>query len=677
MPRRGRLTMTRAARLLLPAVIALPLVVMAAGGWLLWSTTWRHAEVEIGRVADAAAEYAQGLLAAHAQFLDSLADRLRGESDAAIAANEPVWHRMLQTAVVARPLTRDAAILGADAVLLASAGSLPVARVGGPEHASLRDVLAAGTPPYGLSPLHATHPGQTGESFSLYRRRDDGPGLVAVSLGAAPLGEGLSRLAAGSGDILTLVHRADASLLARSHGLPEGAPRRAAPGGPIARAIAGWQGPRTVMLRSPFDGEHRLAAIRPVEGWPVLVVAARARSTITARWAESMPPLAILGVLAAAALGLLVRLVHQGQHALAAANAGLERRVGERTAELADRTRELTRNEERLRLATEAARIGIWEVDLRAGVVRRSPLALAIFGYGSEAEVGLYPSWRERIHPQDREQALATINAGLDGEIEEYSVTYRFERPDGRWIWIESHGRVVERDPGTGRPRRLAGTSQDITERKEAEARQTLLAREVDHRAKNALAVVTAALRLTPRHDPEYFASVVEGRVAALARAHALLAKGRWSGAPLRALIEGELTPFLGRGPDGPQATIEGPPLLLHAAAVQSFSMLLHELATNAAKHGALSVQQGRLHISWEVHTAERGGECLHFHWTERGGPALPSPPRRRGFGTSLIEATVQHNLGGETETRWDAEGLSWTARVSLADIVAGTPRPA
>ena len=205
----------------------------------------------------------------------------------------------------------------------------------------------------------------------------------------------------------------------------------------------------------------------------------------------------------------------------------------------------------------------------------------------------------------------------------------------------------------------------DLTERKRAEEERLLLMREVDHRAKNVLAVVQAALRLTPKRDPEAYAKAVEGRVMALARAHTLLSGRRWTGAELRTLLEGELSPFLSAVPqagnagaafaDTPRAELDGPAVTLAPAATQAFSMALHELATNATKHGALSAPGGRLRVSW---TLDRGAGALRLRWAEAGGPAVAGPPARRGFGSRVIETTVRNQLGGTVRAAWTPQGL-------------------
>jgi two-component sensor histidine kinase len=196
---------------------------------------------------------------------------------------------------------------------------------------------------------------------------------------------------------------------------------------------------------------------------------------------------------------------------------------------------------------------------------------------------------------------------------------------------------------------------------READERQILMMREVDHRAKNALAVALSLVRLAPRNvPPKVFASAVEGRVAAMARAHSLLAQGAWVGGDIRTIAESELAPYTER------VHLSGPPAHLAAGAVQPMAMLLHELATNAVRHGALSVPEGRVSLTWEF-DAEDGR--LQLLWTESGGPPIPAPPVQRGFGSRLITQLVERQLGGELQSDWQVKGL----RISLAFSVRKT----
>jgi PAS domain S-box-containing protein len=219
----------------------------------------------------------------------------------------------------------------------------------------------------------------------------------------------------------------------------------------------------------------------------------------------------------------------------------------------------------------------------------------------------------------------------------------------------------------------VSGIFRDLRSQRAAEARQKLLMREVDHRAKNALAVVQAALKLTPKDDPEAYAKAVGGRVTALARAHTLLAEGRWTGADFRTLAAAELAPFLGStGSDEaegrqPRVDLNGPALVLAPEAVQALSMVVHELATNAVKHGALSASGGQVWLSWRIDESE--GD-LHLWWAERGGPAIEAPPERRGFGSRVLEAIVCDQLGGGVSRAWECSGLVCKFRVPLARVL-------
>ncbi|WP_159999909.1 HWE histidine kinase domain-containing protein [Roseomonas sp. 18066] len=192
--------------------------------------------------------------------------------------------------------------------------------------------------------------------------------------------------------------------------------------------------------------------------------------------------------------------------------------------------------------------------------------------------------------------------------------------------------------------------------KRESEARQALLMREVDHRAKNALAVALSLVRLAPRDvPPANFAASAEGRIAAMARAHSLLARESWDGASLRAVAESELAAHAGR------VVLEGPAIRLAATAVQPLAMLLHELATNAVKHGALSTADGHVVLEWE---RPEGDASLRLVWSERGGPPLLVPPVQQHFGGRLIRQLAERQLGGGLHVEWRTAGLRLTLRL-------------
>jgi two-component sensor histidine kinase len=222
---------------------------------------------------------------------------------------------------------------------------------------------------------------------------------------------------------------------------------------------------------------------------------------------------------------------------------------------------------------------------------------------------------------------------------------------------------------------RLAMRRADATIRTRAadaaagEARKTLLMREVDHRAKNVLAVVQSVIRLTPRDKPEVFATAVEARVAALARTHSLLAEGGWYGADLRAVAERALAPYMSM-PNSGSVSLDGPSIPLVPAAVQPIAMVLHELATNAARYGGLSVPCGAVTLAWRVDGNE-GNYRLHMCWAEMDGAPVPGTPTRQGFGTRLIDASVRGQLGGSVTRRWETSGLVCDISIPLTRAVA------
>jgi PAS domain S-box-containing protein len=193
----------------------------------------------------------------------------------------------------------------------------------------------------------------------------------------------------------------------------------------------------------------------------------------------------------------------------------------------------------------------------------------------------------------------------------------------------------------------------DITERKATEEARNLLAREVDHRAKNALAVVQAVVSLTRADSTEAFVEAVRGRVLALGRAHSLLAQNRWQGADLAQIIADETVAYQRPG----QINVTGLSVVLGPNAVQPVSLLIHELATNAVKYGALSVEEGRVEIRLRVLPSQ----ALELRWSEMGGPPVQEPART-GFGSILVREVSTRQLGGTLEIRWAATGMQLTA---------------
>ncbi|AVO44162.1 PAS domain S-box protein [Phreatobacter cathodiphilus] len=260
------------------------------------------------------------------------------------------------------------------------------------------------------------------------------------------------------------------------------------------------------------------------------------------------------------------------------------------------------------------------------------------------------------IMANDRE----VMTTGVARQVEEDVV-----QPDGtllQWLSIKTPLRAAD-----GSVAGLVGVSLDMTERRQADDRARLLAREVDHRAKNLLSVVQSVVQLTKSADVAAFKAAVSGRIHALARAHSLLAESRWQGVNLDTLVREELAPFARPGAD--RIHIEGPSLRLRPAASQALALALHELATNATKYGALSLEQGSLDVSWRYAGAP-SSRTLELTWRERGGPPV-QPPGRKGFGSTVIRTSVERQLGGEVRLDWDPEGLSCRIDVPAEELEA------
>jgi PAS domain S-box-containing protein len=259
------------------------------------------------------------------------------------------------------------------------------------------------------------------------------------------------------------------------------------------------------------------------------------------------------------------------------------------------------------------------------------------------------------VHPEDREQVRWRKRQILKSE-EQYQLTYRIRRPDGEVRWVLDRGQV-ERDPA-GKALRVIGVLVDITDLKASEQRQRLLFDELSHRVKNTLAIVQSLAQQTlrSRPDPQEFGQAFGERLQSLSRAHDLLAQTAWQGTPLGKLVAAVLEPFAGAmDREAGRIEIAGEPVELSANVTITLALMLNELATNAAKYGALSVGAGKVGISWTA-TREGGGLAVALTWREEGGPPV-TPPPRRGFGSRLLAASAQQ-IKGALEMEFAPAGL-------------------
>lgn len=325
---------------------------------------------------------------------------------------------------------------------------------------------------------------------------------------------------------------------------------------------------------------------------------------------------------------------------------------------------ELRRSDATLRLIADNVEAVFWIEDLTARrKIYVSPRYELLWGRPAERLYQNAEDWLNSIHPEDRQRTEAAFRRGMTAG--HYDEIFRVVLPNGGIRWIRDRGWTVP-DP-TGETRRAVGIAEDVTEHHTAEELQRTLIAELNHRVRNTLAVVQAIAHQTIRQSPsmDAFAESFIGRVQALADVHSLLTHTQWRSADLKTILESALRPY-----DAGRTEFDGPDLELPPRLALAFALVFHELATNAAKHGALSNPKGYIVIRWNLEPAD-GARRFHLDWTERDGPKIerPGPPR---FGTSLIQGTIRYELKGTLDLNFDPRGLHCTMSVPWPES-AGT----
>jgi len=316
--------------------------------------------------------------------------------------------------------------------------------------------------------------------------------------------------------------------------------------------------------------------------------------------------------------------------------------------------RSVRENEARLNHINAVAPTANYIFDFEAG----APAWVAgrterVYGYtADELLAGGGDLIRSLIHPDDFPKVaarLAQLAVGAEGDVREFEL--RVRRRDGGYRWVLDRAVAFERN-AQGRVVKTLSAALDIDERKRAEERRTLLINELNHRVKNTLASVQSIARQTMRsaRTPEEMADVFTARLVALSGAHDVLTRENWEGAGLKKIVQVALAPFA-----GDRISTQGPDVRLGARAALALGMALHELATNAAKYGALSGEVGGVALSWQVRSGERA--ILDMVWREHGGPPV-TPPKRRGFGSRLLTQGVRFELNGAAEMEFAPDGL-------------------
>jgi len=284
-----------------------------------------------------------------------------------------------------------------------------------------------------------------------------------------------------------------------------------------------------------------------------------------------------------------------------------------------------------------------------------------LFGYRADEIIGQPLS--VLVPPEKQDEPNRLFPRSSSGEFL-YFDTQRMTK-DGRRINVSvSTGPIRS---ATGKITGVSAIFRDITDRKKREEHLTFVMRELSHRAKNLLAVIQAIARQTGRQTAsvEDFEQRFIARLQALAHSHDVLLRQEWRGGTFDDLIKSQLMPF---AEVSSRVTTSGPDLLLPPRAVEQIGIALHELATNAVKHGALSLTGGSVKVEWAIEPTS-DGKVLRVAWSEHGGPPV-SPPSHEGFGHAVVKRLVPIALNGSATLDFPVEGIRWTLVVPAADII-------
>jgi PAS domain S-box-containing protein len=323
----------------------------------------------------------------------------------------------------------------------------------------------------------------------------------------------------------------------------------------------------------------------------------------------------------------------------------------------------LRASEVRFRTIVETANEGIWLIGADARTQFVNARMAAMLGCTPE-EMIARPALEFTFPRMSRTTASGSA-AILAGEFEQFEI--RFRRKDGAAISVLATTSALRDE--LGQVSGALGMFSDMSEKKRLEEQQALLMRELHHRVKNTLSTVQALVNSTARNAPsvQNFRDSLTQRIMSLAQTHTLLFDNEMSGVQLGDILRSELEPY-----DDQHCTrviLTGPDLDVPPNLTLAVGMALHELTTNAAKYGALSSPQGRVHITWSLPAADSGESKIWFEWMEQGGPPV-AVPDHKGFGTTLLERVLSRQLGGEVEVAFAPEGLRVRVEAALVGAV-------
>jgi len=446
-------------------------------------------------------------------------------------------------------------------------------------------------------------------------------------------------------------------------------PRRELFEGTIAIVILTLLSVLLILLpQEPWDSALPVAFVLPVLLWlavrcrPVFGAAAASVLAVIIFWStashtghfgDASIPLAdrILAAQTYATAGTLLALILSALFA--------ERRRTEET---------LKQSKDRLQLAIDGGKMGTFSADLRTGQFECDVRTAVIHGHNTPPttiKVARRFVLRDDLVWIDNAMRQASRAEGT------WNAEYRVLHPldhlhAGEMRWVALDASIIRDQQGA--PVGLLGVTRDITDRKRAEEHQHTLNAELDHRVKNVLATVNtiSARTMDASSSIHHFVASLDGRIRSMARTHELLSATQWQGISVLDLVRRELAPYATKG----NTEIDGPDVVLKAQVGQGLGMVLHELATNAAKHGALSTKNGRVSIRWHQRLNDNSRPNLVLDWREIGGPSVIAPSNS-GFGMSTIRDLIPYEFGGAVDLAFSPAGVQ--CRLELPAIWLGS----
>jgi len=292
--------------------------------------------------------------------------------------------------------------------------------------------------------------------------------------------------------------------------------------------------------------------------------------------------------------------------------------------------------------------IASFRIDLESGLIDWGGAYMKIWGDDAGEAASEVESALDRVHPEDRETVRLAMSAAVD-ELEKFEARFRIVLPSGEIRWLEGYGDYLE---ANGRPT-LTGINKDITHSIDQQEQLKLHTRELHHRLRNLFATLQSIMTLTKNSATSIddYIERIHNRLSALNRAQQILLDTNFVTGSFAALVDDLCRTY-------PGVQWSGPDIILAENAMVSLSLVLNELATNAAKYGALTNDTGAVRISWAIRPEQDGPDIVELNWAETGGSPLQAAPSEAGFGSSLIDHSITRNLYGKIERNWALDGL-------------------